>query len=274
MSTTPAALTALTLESLIVLAGLWLLWRHFFARGTGPSPLADAGRLPRWELPTLDMGVFLWLVLCGGFVLQVAGLLLLNALGVKDPARQVIAGSFFQAGMLAGCVGFARTNAAARRSFDFPRPRAFLGAGLATFLMAVPPVFALGFGWQALLGAFGVPVEQQDMIGLFRNADNLPQLGFMIALAGLMAPLTEELVFRAGIFRFLHGRVPRWSALLLSAVFFGVIHVNLASCPQLILLGLVFALSYERTGNLAVPMLAHALFNLNTILLILAGIDT
>jgi membrane protease YdiL (CAAX protease family) len=40
----------------------------------------------------------------------------------------------------------------------------------------------------------------------------------------------------------------------------------------LFVLGLLFAAAYERTGRVAVPMLAHAFFNLNTLLLVLSGV--
>ena len=39
----------------------------------------------------------------------------------------------------------------------------------------------------------------------------------------------------------------------------------------LALAALVLALAYENYGHVGVPMLAHALFNLNTIALVLAG---
>ena len=37
-------------------------------------------------------------------------------------------------------------------------------------------------------------------------------------------------------------------------------------------LGIIFSLAYERTGRITVPIIAHGLFNLNTIVLILSGI--
>jgi uncharacterized protein len=39
-----------------------------------------------------------------------------------------------------------------------------------------------------------------------------------------------------------------------------------------VVLGVAFALAYERTGRILVPIIGHALFNLNTILLLLAGV--
>jgi membrane protease YdiL (CAAX protease family) len=57
------------------------------------------------------------------------------------------------------------------------------------------------------------------------------------------------------------------------AVLFGAVHGNLASFAPLAVLGLVFSLAYERTGDIRVSMVAHGLFNLCTALLIFSGAD-
>jgi hypothetical protein len=97
-------------------------------------------------------------------------------------------------------------------------------------------------------------------------------VAFVIALALVLAPVAEELVFRVGIFRFLRARAPGWVAYVVSAGLFAALHGNWFGSLPLFILGLVFAASYERTGRIAVPMLAHALFNLNTLLLVLSGV--
>ena len=61
-------------------------------------------------------------------------------------------------------------------------------------------------------------------------------------------------------------------AFVVSAGLFALLHGNWVSSLPLFILGLVFAAGYERTGRMAVPMLAHALFNLNTLLLVLGGV--
>ncbi len=274
MPTTPVGKVFAGLELLMVLGGLVLLWRHFLgARSTRDTrPAAAPPALPRWRTGGLDIATLVWLVLCGGILFQVTGMGLLRAIGLEGTRLLVIVSACFQLGMLVGCLCYMRFTTTGR---DYDRPRkGFLLAGTATFLMSLPPVFSLGIGWQALMNLFGIPIDQQEMIALFKNTDNLPLLGLMIALAALLAPLTEELIFRAGLFRMLHGQVSRWSAILLSAALFGVIHGSLASFPQLALLGIIWALAYERTGNIAVPMLAHALYNLNTVILLLAGIES
>jgi len=81
------------------------------------------------------------------------------------------------------------------------------------------------------------------------------------------------MVFRAGVFRYARTRLPRRAALLLPAILFAAVHADLPSFAPLLVLGLVFSLAYERTGNIKTTMVAHALFNLNTTLLVLAGVN-
>jgi membrane protease YdiL (CAAX protease family) len=114
---------------------------------------------------------------------------------------------------------------------------------------------------------------------MFANAKSPWLLIVMITLAVVIAPLNEELVFRAGLFRFLRTRIPRWLALLLPALTFAVLHVNwhtlqgLASLAPLVMLAIVFSLAYERTGRIGTSIVAHACFNLNTILVIFSGLN-
>jgi hypothetical protein len=100
----------------------------------------------------------------------------------------------------------------------------------------------------------------------------------MIVLALVTAPISEELVFRAGLFRYFRTRMPRSIALIAPALMFAVLHVNwetlegLASVGPLVMLATIFSLAYERTGRIGTSMVAHALFNLNTIMLIFTGV--
>jgi len=263
------ALPALAVELALMVGGLALLWRVQL------SPAARATRPPAaltaWTIALPDFGLFAWCVIAGGFLGELAMVQGLSLFALDGDTRQVLAGAAFQFGMLAGCAGFA-LFAPGGRDFAWPRG-SFLRDGMATFAIALPVLVTVGLLWTLLLQLVGLPAERQELIGLFAGARSPLLLGSLVALASIVAPITEELVFRAGLFRYARTRLPRWAALLLPAVIFGAVHGNLASFAQLVTLGVIFSLAYERTGNIAVPMLAHALFNLNTIALILSGIE-
>ena len=126
--------------------------------------------------------------------------------------------------------------------------------------------------WNLLLYRLGFPTDRQEMLDIFTRAESPAMIVLVIFLAVVVAPVVEELVFRAGLFRFLRLRLPRVVALTLPAVIFGSLHGNLVAFAPLVALGIIFSLAYERTGSLAVPVIAHGLFNLNTLVLLLAGI--
>jgi membrane protease YdiL (CAAX protease family) len=76
-----------------------------------------------------------------------------------------------------------------------------------------------------------------------------------------VAPVAEELLFRGILYPAIKQagfpRVALWGTSLL----FAGIHVNLGIFVPLLLLALLLAQLYERTGNLLAPIAAHVLFN-------------
>ena len=83
--------------------------------------------------------------------------------------------------------------------------------------------------------------------------------------------MAEDL--RNGRFTYVRTRLPRWVALLLPAVLFAALHNDLGTFVPLVALAVVFSFAYERTGRIGTTIVAHALFNLNSALLVLAGVD-
>jgi hypothetical protein len=56
----------------------------------------------------------------------------------------------------------------------------------------------------------------------------------------------------------------------ISAVIFGIVHLDLLSVATFGVLGLVLAYLYERTGSLAAPATCHGLVNAMSTLLVMA----
>jgi membrane protease YdiL (CAAX protease family) len=260
----------------LILSGLAMLWR--FALSPAGRASAAAPALPKWGISVVDFLLLLWSAIMGGILGQFLTLALLKlaAGSATDDTRQIVATVGLQFGLLGGFLA-GNSLLPGLRAVPAAPPRARaarpLLAGGAVFLAAMPLVAAVSFVWEYLLDVLGLPVEKQELMDLFANPGSPGLLATMILLAIVVAPITEELVFRAGLFRFARGRLPRWAALLAPAVLFGAVHGNLASFAPLAVLGLVFSLAYERTGDIRVSMVAHGLFNLCTALLIFSGAD-
>ncbi len=97
------------------------------------------------------------------------------------------------------------------------------------------PVFVIASGWPAKLLAAGA--------------------------ACVIMPALEETLFRGILFR---GLRKEWSfgpGALASALVFAVAHLNPTAVVPYLVLGLVFAYLYERSGSLVAPWVAHGAFN-------------
>lgn len=83
----------------------------------------------------------------------------------------------------------------------------------------------------------------------------------MFSMIGIVAPLSEEFVFRGIIFRGYKNSGPVWWAAFWSALLFGLMHLNLNQAPYAFALGFMFALLVEATGSLWPSVIAHMVFN-------------
>lgn len=256
-------------ELTLLFAGVVLCWRLAF------SPAARARRLPPalapWNITLSDFLLFVFCAFAG--MLLGSGAAYIGAKLLELPAFEfkIIAGSGGQVGLLAGAaLGLAQLRGPGG-SQPWPRLQ-IVASGVATFLISLPVLTVTSLAWRKVLRLAGLPEDRQELVDMFARVDSPWALGVLVILAIAIAPLAEEFVFRAGLFRYLRTRVSRWLALVAPGVIFASLHMNLASFAPLVVLAVIFSLAYERTGRIETPMVAHALFNLNTIMLLFSGV--
>jgi uncharacterized protein len=272
MPATPANIAVILAEAGLLLAGLVLLWRYVLsAKGR------SAGRhkaIETWNISVSDFLLFTFLIIAGGLVAGFFGGLIFRRWDLSDDTRMILGSAAFQLGLL---IGPALLPLNVTDPSQRSRGASALSSGLATFLIALPIVTVVNLAWLQFLQFSGLPTEEQDLLRMFSQADEPSILALMVILAILIAPITEELLFRATLFRYLRTRIPRWMALLLPGTIFAALHVNwltlegLPSFVPLISLAVIFSIAYERTGKIGTAMVAHGLFNLHTILLVFSG---
>jgi membrane protease YdiL (CAAX protease family) len=112
----------------------------------------------------------------------------------------------------------------------------------------------------------------QEVVERFRKMDHWMMRGMVVVAAVLVAPLTEELIFRGFLYGVTKRFTERWFAVLLTGVVFALVHNHIGSLLPLFLLGVGFAVAYEATGSLLVPIFMHMMFNgFNVVRMILLG---
>lgn len=89
---------------------------------------------------------------------------------------------------------------------------------------------------------------------------------FFFCLA-VIGPIAEELCLRGLCYNYLRRGFAFWSANLIQALLFAVIHGNVTQGSYAFLLGLAFGWIYEKTRRLSIPIALHIAFNSASVLL-------
>ncbi len=124
------------------------------------------------------------------------------------------------------------------------------------------------FFWAAMLSiGFILPAEfiyeriqlemSDNMVELFSGIMRQP-LGYLIL--GILAPITEEIVFRGALLRVLletFGHQKRWIAIVISALIFAVIHGNVAQGTHAFIGGIALGWLYMRTRSVLPGIVLH-----------------
>ncbi|MGA1204291.1 MAG: CPBP family intramembrane glutamic endopeptidase [Opitutales bacterium] len=234
-----------------------------------------------WPLSNLDFGIFiialiLWFVLSGTLLMHLYSLLM-GEDSLPGPDLAVLGGFLLQAGMLYLFFRFRFYHRSANEGPISPRIVSLgqsLLQGLFYFLASLPVVYGVSLAWNVLLEflrsrGWELDLPLQDAVLILQEIQNPLTFFALLFLAVVMAPVVEETVFRAGVYRFFKGKMPMVLALVLSGGLFGMIHGNVQSLPGLVAVGICLGLAYEMSGSIRVPIFFHAFFNLNSILWIL-----
>lgn len=83
----------------------------------------------------------------------------------------------------------------------------------------------------------------------------------------LLAPLVEEFVFRYAAINILTGKFKQTWSILISSLFFSIMHFDFPFIFGYFLIGLVLAVVYVRTNRLLVSFVVHASMNLIVVIL-------
>lgn len=155
-----------------------------------------------------------------------------------------------------------------------------------SWFLGLPPITTFGLSWREwkrwslygiclamlwapwilgikFIAASFVPVVySHPAIELF-SMEGVWDILIVVLVAGVLAPMTEELLFRGLLQNWLATVFGRWPAILIAAFLFGLAHMSVWPDPiPLFVLGVALGLALFRTGSLWTPIMFHASFNL------------
>ncbi len=139
----------------------------------------------------------------------------------------------------------------------------FIGVILVLFVAA-----NLTYVYHKLLVMIGITPKPPPIEAILKSSDS-STLWFLCFGIIVLAPISEELIFRRFIFGFLAPHLGFISSMLLTAAFFAAIHMSWYSLPALFLLGIGFQLIYLKFGSLYPAIIMHSLNNAIAVTLLL-----
>lgn len=160
--------------------------------------------------------------------------------------------SFILTFLLVWAMGLVRRRLVPQQSRALPTRRVWRGT------------FWLLLAWLPLTFIIAICTEllglQDTAAPLFEQMLAHPFLA--IVTLCLVGPMVEEWVFREGVLRQLHlSRSNKFWAVVLSALAFGLVHLNPVQIFAATLLGLLLGWLYVRIGDVRQPMLLHVFNN-------------
>lgn len=113
----------------------------------------------------------------------------------------------------------------------------------------------------------GQEPELQEIVKWIQESQTIEkQLCLGVSLV-ILAPISEEVLFRGILFPTLVLWLGRGTAIFLNSFLFGLIHANLLVFLPLVVMGIFLSILYDYTRNLLAPIGMHALFNLTNFIL-------
>ena len=134
-------------------------------------------------------------------------------------------------------------------------------------LLSVLLVFASMFSLNVLVQCFSL----ENLLEV--QFDQLSHTFIGAVAISVFGPLLEEALFRGAIQGYMMRYFKPWTAIVCSALIFGIAHMNPVQIVYATLLGVVFGWIYYRTGSLLPVILGHVLNNSVAIITMLLGLE-
>ena len=245
------------LSGLYVVAAFYVffsLMRQIRARSFADPEVVDTA--PRFGWPEIILATALVLFLL---------LNVIAAIARSEPSqlhtKDLVANLIFVIAVVLFIASFLRL-----RRFDL---ESLGGFSRISFIRAVSTGVILLFFTYPLLGVselivqrlFGIGAGRQEIVDLFTSSQTLEQRVLIVILAVVVAPISEEFIFRLFLYGVLKRFVGVSAAVVLNALLFAAVHTHLPSLAPLFVLGACFTLAYEWSRSILVSMTMHALFN-------------
>ncbi|MDD2371007.1 MAG: type II CAAX endopeptidase family protein [Firmicutes bacterium] len=83
----------------------------------------------------------------------------------------------------------------------------------------------------------------------------------VLLTVGVLAPVAEEILFRGAIYNLIKDKFNKYAAVIVSAILFAIIHMNIYQASYAIFIGLFLGIIIMKTGSLWLTIIFHIVYN-------------
>ncbi|MFN8050983.1 MAG: type II CAAX endopeptidase family protein [Acidimicrobiales bacterium] len=137
-----------------------------------------------------------------------------------------------------------------------------LPVGIALQLIAIPGLY---WAISRMTGPLNIDGAARELTGGVSGGSWV----FVILVAGIGAPIAEEIFFRGLLLSTIQQRLGTLVAVALSSTVFAASHFQIVQFPGLLLAGVIFAVLATRSQHLGPSIWCHVGFNMTTIVMLM-----
>ena len=140
--------------------------------------------------------------------------------------------------------------------------------GIVGYIATLPLLFSVLILTSLVTGLFHYVPKEQVVVKLFMRQNNAAFLIYTSLFAAIVGPVIEELFFRGFMYSAVKKYVGIFWATIVTAVLFAALHAHAVGFLPIMVLGILLAQMYERTGTLVSSVTIHIMHNFSMLLLV------
>lgn len=133
--------------------------------------------------------------------------------------------------------------------------------GIAGYLATAPVLILALFFIVWISGLFKYEPPMQPVLEIFLEEKKAPLIMYLTIVISLFGPIAEEIFFRGFMYRAIKDRWGFKTALFSSSALFALLHTSLVGFLPIMILGMLLAYLFEKTGTIVASCAVHILHN-------------
>jgi membrane protease YdiL (CAAX protease family) len=140
--------------------------------------------------------------------------------------------------------------------------------GIVGYIAIVPILIGVLAAIALFINMIHYVPDKQPVVELFLKEKNTSFLLYTSIFAAIVGPIIEELFFRGFMYNAFKKRVGIFWAMLITAGMFALLHAHAVGFLPILVLGMLLAYLYEKTGTLVSSITVHMIHNLSMVFLV------